>query len=145
MFFFISQMRYFPNLLHCKKLELCNVSMLNNGSIFKKKTKYYQRKWKTKYNISVNPAPGPVGYACAAVSVYKRLYASNSVESRKQISHILKFHTAVTNIFFHIGNFLRLWSHGPKHVITCKRRFNVTSASDRRSSHTGIASRKAKN
>lgn len=43
-FFFISQMRYFPNLLHCKKLELCNVSMLNNGSILKKKTKYYQRK-----------------------------------------------------------------------------------------------------
>lgn len=35
--FFISQMRYFPNLLHCKELELCNVSMLNNGSILKKR------------------------------------------------------------------------------------------------------------
>lgn len=138
-------MRYFPNLLHCKKLELCNVSMLNNGSIFKKKDEILSTEMKNKVQYQCQSSTG----ACSLrMRSCKRLQTSLGIEfSRIQKANFSHFeiHTAVTNIFFHISNFLRLWSHGPKHVITCKRRFNVTSASDRRSSHTGIASRKAKN
>lgn len=87
--FFISQMRYFPNLLHCKKLELCNISMLNNGSILKKKDEILSTEMKNKVQYQCQSSTG----ACSLrMRSCKRLQTSLGIEfSRIQKANFSHF------------------------------------------------------
>lgn len=135
-------------------LIYCIVKSLNCATfqcwimeVFKKKDEILSTEMKNKVQYQCQSSTG----ACSLrMRSCKRLQTSLGIEfsriqkanfSHFEISYCSHEHLLSHRLFY----FLRLWSHGPKHVITCKRRFNVTSASDRRSSHTGIASRKAKN